>query len=234
MPAEDKMLLIRNCNLWAHLTDEEYQELDIVHNFIEARKGAYIYFEAFNHNRIYFLKEGHIRIGYIDEQGNEIIKEIIQKGAFFGQITLERNSLNGEFAQSYKSDVSLCAFTIENFQKLLEKKPGIALKYSKQVGAKLRQIENRLINLLNKDVKTRLLNFFRQLVQQYTEPDITTTSFCIPNHLTHEDIAHLIGSSRQTVTTLINELVAEGVLTYNRHEICFPDVNKIRNQGNVA
>jgi CRP/FNR family cyclic AMP-dependent transcriptional regulator len=233
MPSEDKLLLIRNCDLWAHLDDEEYQELDIVHNFIEGRKGEYIYFEAFHFNKLYFLKEGFIRIGYIDDQGNEIIKEIIQKGEIFGQITLERNNLYGEFAQCYKSDVSLCAFTVDNFQKLLQKKPGIALKYSKQVGTKLRQTENRLLNLLNKDVKTRLLHFFRQLAEPYKAPAAVTGSFCIPNHLTHEDIAHLIGSSRQTVTTLINELAAEGLIVYNRHEICFPDVNKIQNQRNV-
>jgi CRP/FNR family cyclic AMP-dependent transcriptional regulator len=45
--ADQKWLLIRNYDLWAHLTDEEYDELNIMHNFIEARKGDYIYFEAF-------------------------------------------------------------------------------------------------------------------------------------------------------------------------------------------
>src|SRR3982751_6830350 len=142
MAADDKWLLIRNYDLWAHLTDEEYDELNIVHNFIEARKGDYIYFEAFHHNKLYFVKQGYIRIGYIDDSGKEVIKEIIQKGELFGQITLEKDSLNGEFAQAYKSGVSLCAFSIEDFQKLLHKKPALALKYSKQVGATLRLIEN--------------------------------------------------------------------------------------------
>lgn len=233
MAADDKWLLIRNYDLWANLTDEEYDELNIVHNFIEARKGDYIYFEAFHHNKLYFVKEGHIRIGYIDDSGREVIKEIIQKGELFGQITLERNSLNGEFAQAYKSGVSLCAFTIDDFEKLLQKKPALALKYSKQVGAKLRQIENRLVNLLNKDVKTRLVNFLWQLAQQYA-PKVSNPTQCIPNYLTHEDIAHLIGSSRQTVTTLINELAEEGLIRYDRHQICFPDVNKIQNQSSVV
>lgn len=232
MSADDKWLLIRNYNLWSQLSDEDYADLNIVHNFIEAPKGAYIYFEAFHHNKLYFVKEGYIRIGYIDDSGREVIKEIIQRGELFGQITLEKNSLNGEFAQAYKSGVSLCAFSIDDFQKLLEKKPAIALKYSKQVGSKLRQIENRLINLLNKDVKTRLVNFLWQLVQNYA--DAAGQTICIPNYLTHEDIAHLIGSSRQTVTTLFNELATDGLITYNRQQICFPDVKRIQNAGTVA
>jgi CRP/FNR family cyclic AMP-dependent transcriptional regulator len=226
MPLDDKMLLIRNYDLWCQLTDEEYTELNIEHHFIEVPKGEYIYFEAYNHNKLYFVKEGYIRIGYIDNEGNEKTKEIIQKGELFGQFTLERSNLHGEFAQAHKDNVSICAFNIDDFEKLLKRKPELALKYSKQVGAKLRTIENRLLNLLNKDVKTRLVHFLWQLVEQKLGE--TSEGFCIPNYLTHEDIANLIGSSRQTVTTMINELETEGILSYDRQQICFLDVKKLQ------
>src|SRR5579871_1614408 len=122
MPADDQLLLIRNYDLWCHLSDEEYEELNIEHRFIEVPKGEYIYFEAYNHNRLYFVKDGYIKIGYIDDEGNEKIKEIIRKGEIFGQFSLEKNNLHGEFAQAYKNKVSLCAFTIEDFEKLLKKR----------------------------------------------------------------------------------------------------------------
>jgi CRP/FNR family transcriptional regulator, cyclic AMP receptor protein len=233
MPADDKMILIRNYDLWCNLSDEEYDDLNIEHHYIEAPKGEYIYFEAYNHNRLYFIKEGYIKIGYIDNDGNEKVKEIIRKGEIFGQFSLERNNMHGEFAQAYKNKVSLCAFTIEDFEKILKKKPELALRYSKQVGAKLRNIENRLINLLNKDVKTRLVHFLWQLVEQEIG-ESTTQGFCIPNYLTHEDIANLIGSSRQTVTTMINELEAEHVVSYDRNQICFLDVKKLQKRISVT
>lgn len=228
----DKTLLIRNYNLWSHLTDDEYEELNIVHNFIETARDEYVYFEAFHHNKLYFIKEGYIKIGYINDQGIEEIREIIQKGEIFGQITLEKDNLNGEFARAYKSDVSLCAFTIDDFQKLLRKKPELALKFTIQVGHKLKVIENRLVNLLNKDVKTRLLHFLWQLIQT-KHGESTGKEFTLTNFLTHEDIAHLIGSSRQTVTTILNELADEGFLHYNRHAIIFPDVKKFENRMSV-
>src|SRR5689334_5008167 len=148
MSSTDKMLLIRNYDLWSHLSDQEYEDLDLVHNFVEAKKGDYLYFEAFNHNKLYFLKEGYIRIGFIDDEGNEVVKEIIHKGEIFGQITLDRENLNGEFARAYKANVSVCAFNILDFQRLLQTRPELTLKYSKLVGSKLRRFENRLINLL--------------------------------------------------------------------------------------
>ena len=233
MAVADKWLLIRNYDLWSHLTDDEYAELNVVHNFIEAAKGEYVYFEAFHHNKLYFIKEGFIRIGFIDESGSEIIREIIQRGEIFGQLTLEPKSLQGEFAQAYKSDVSLCAFTIDDFNHLLTKRPELALKYTKQVGTKLRTIENRLVNLLNKDVRTRLIHFFNQMVLQDNNRE-EQTSLCLPNHLTHEDVAHLIGSSRQTVSTLINEMTVEGLVQFTRQQLCFPDVKRLQNLANVV
>jgi CRP/FNR family transcriptional regulator len=227
MAGDDSQFFIRNYDLWCQLSDEEYKDLKVQHAVIEVPRGEYIYFEAYNHNKVYFVKEGTIKIGYIDDDGNEKVKEIIRKGELFGQFSLERDNLRGEFAQAYKDNVSICAFTIDDFERLLKNRPDLALKYSKQVGAKLRNIENRLVNLLNKDVKTRLIHFLWQLVEQNLVEN-TAEGFCMPNYLTHEDIASLIGSSRQTVTTMINELETEGILSYNRQEICFLDVKKLQ------
>jgi CRP/FNR family transcriptional regulator len=227
MAGDDSQFFIRNYDLWCQLSDEEYKDLKVQHAVIEVPRGEYIYFEAYNHNKVYFVKEGTIKIGFIDDDGNEKVKEIIRKGELFGQFSLERDNLRGEFAQAYKDNVSICAFTIDDFERLLKNRPDLALKYSKQVGAKLRNIENRLVNLLNKDVKTRLIHFLWQLVEQNLVEN-TAEGFCMPNYLTHEDIASLIGSSRQTVTTMINELETEGILSYNRQEICFLDVKKLQ------
>jgi CRP/FNR family transcriptional regulator, cyclic AMP receptor protein len=233
MPVEDKMLLIRNYDLWRNLSDEEYHALHVEDNFKEVPKDHYIYFEAYNHNKIYFAKQGYIKIGYIDEAGHEKVKEIIEPGDFFGQFTLERDNLHGEFAKAYKNNISLCSFAVEDFEKLLQRRPDMALKYSKWVGFKLRKIQNRIVNLLNKDVKKRLENFLWQIVEQNAGKD-KEGKFCVPNYLTHEDIANLIGSSRQTVTTMLNELETENLLSYNRQQICFPDVKKLQKRGNVT
>ena len=141
------LLLIRGFDLFAQLTEEEYEDLHVIHNFIEAGKGEFIYFPSQHNNKLYFAKEGYIKIGYIDEQGNECIKEVIQKGEIFGQITLEKNNSQDEFAKVYRADVSLCAFNIEDFYRLLQKKPLMALAFSNQLGKKVRKIENRLVSI---------------------------------------------------------------------------------------
>jgi len=227
MSADEKFLMLRNYDLWCHLSDEEYEALNVAHHFIEAKKGDYIYFDSHHLNKLYFVKDGYIKIGYIDEEGNEIIKEIIREGEIFGQFALERNNLNGEFARAYKGNVSLCAFSIEDFEQLLKKKPELAIKYSKQMGEKLRRAEFRLVSMLNKDVRSRLLAFFYHLaiMDGYNS---TAVSHSIENFLTHDDIAKLIGSARQTVTTFLNQLEDEELLKISRKKILIPDVKRLQ------
>jgi CRP/FNR family transcriptional regulator len=227
MESNENFLLLRNYDLWCHLDVQEYEELNVAHHFIEAKKGDYIYFDSHHLNKLYFVKDGYIKIGYVDEEGNEIIKEIIKEGEIFGQFALERTNLNGEFARAYKGNVSLCAFTIEDFERLLTKKPGLAIKYSKLVGEKLRRAEFRLISMLNKDVRSRLLSFFYHLAMMEGY-DGNSVSYTFTNFLTHEEIAKLIGSARQTVTTFINKLEDEGLLKITRKKILIPDIKKLR------
>lgn len=232
MSATDQLLLIRRHDFFAQLTNDDYESLDILHNYKEARRNDYIYFESHLQRNLYFVKDGFVKIGYYDKDGNEVIKDIISSGDIFGQITLEEKTLEGEFAQAYKADVSLCMFSVDEFSKLLERKPTLAISFSRQVGNKLNRLENRMINLLQRDVRSRLLYFFHSLTQQY-KLHIKDNSFEIPNFLTHDDVARLIGSSRQTVTTILSQLEQENLIEFSRQYLKVTDVKKMQNQLNV-
>ncbi len=223
---DSKLLLLRGFDIFEHISDTEYEELGLVHNFLEAKDGEFIYFPFQHNNKLYFAKEGFIKLGYIDEQGNEIIKEIIQKGEVFGQLTLEKNNNQDEFARAYKSSVSLCAFTIEDFLRLLQKKPQMAIAFSFQLGNKLRKVENRLLNILNKDVKNRLVQLLLQLAADNNA--INNNEAVIDKFLTHEDIARLIGSSRQTVTTTLNQLEKQNLLLVSKEFIRITDIKALK------
>lgn len=232
MSIDDTLLIIRKNDFLAKLSDDDYESLNLVHNFIIADKGRYVYFDSQYHNKLYFVKDGFIKIGYIDEEGNDIVKEILQPGDIFGQFTLERNNMQGEYAQAYKCDTSICAFTIDDFQQLLTHRPDLSIQYAKKVGQKLRKVENRLLNLLQKDARSRLLYFFWTLLPQ--DDTANKMSCSINNFLTHEDIARLTGTSRQTVTTLVNEFAAEGLLEMNRRSIVIHDIRSLQKLAKVG
>jgi CRP/FNR family transcriptional regulator len=227
MIENDQELLLRKCSLWADLTEEEYKALDVQDNFKEVRKGQYVYFEAYNHNIIYFIKKGHILLGKIDDTGKVITKDVLKPGDFFGQIILEKNSLDGEFAQAIKSDISLCSFTMEKFIQLLKKNPALSVKFSRLVGLRMRKFENRFLNIIQKNTKERLLLFMYDLLQeQRGNRPVLGDTIVISNYLTQEEIARLIGSSRQNVTTLFTQLKDEGILDYAGKTIKYHQVSK--------
>jgi CRP/FNR family transcriptional regulator, cyclic AMP receptor protein len=222
MSYTDTSVILKKHSLFSDLSDEEYEQLDVSVTNKEVKRGEYIYFEAYQHQNIYFVKTGVVRLGYIDSHGNKIIKDILRPGDFFGQVSLQRENLNGEFAQAINADVSFSTFTLDRFNNLLISKPKLAVKYSQISGFRIRRFENRLENILRNDVKTRLKMFLEQLLSEVLDSARWFgKEVRIPNCLTHEEIAQLIGTSRQTVTTLFRTFKEENMCSYSRKELCF-------------
>ncbi|HEY2349395.1 MAG TPA: Crp/Fnr family transcriptional regulator [Puia sp.] len=207
--------------LFSDLPDEEYLQLTRIDDK-EVNQGDYIYFEAQFHPNIYFIKTGFIRLGYLDRQGNKVVKEILRPGDFFGQVTLQKENLHGEFAQAFKTNATISVFTLDHFNQILADHPKLALKYSRISGYRIRRFEERLENVLRNDVKTRLKIFLEQLLSEVRDSaKWFGKEVRIPNYLTHEDIAQLIGTSRQTVTSLLSSLKHEKICSFSRRELRF-------------
>lgn len=209
------------------LTSKSLEQLCNTHSVIEVTKGDYVYREDQYLDKLFFIKDGYIKTGCIDNSGNEMVKEILQPGAVFGQLSLENGNINSEFAMAYKSSAKLCCFKVDDFRALLQSNPLFAVSYSQKVENRFRKMESRLMNILNTDVKTRLLRFFNEMVQHQVY-SVSGNTVRMDNFLTHRDVASLIGSTRQTVTTLFNEPDIQGMLHFGRKQIVINDVKAIR------
>jgi CRP/FNR family cyclic AMP-dependent transcriptional regulator len=232
MNQESNFILLRNHVLFKQLTYKECNQLNIVNGFLKPKKNEYVYFDKFSLDRLYFLKKGYIKIGYFDEQGNEVIREVLKEGDVFGQIGLENYDSEGEFAQAIKGEASICSFTISDFEDILKKRPDLAVSFTKLVGLKFKKLQNRLSNIVFKDVKQRLVEFFITFSEN-NNPD-ALDKITIQNYLTHADIASLIGSTRQTVTTLINKMEEDSVLHFERKEVIIPSFKKLKSYSIIG
>jgi len=226
MNPDAHFILLRNHVLFKQLTYKECSQLNIVSGFLKPKKNEFIYFDKFSHDKLYFLKKGYIKIGYYDEQGNEVIRDILKEGDVFGQIGLERYDNEGEFAQAIKGDASICSFTISDFEEILKKRPDLAISFTKLVGLKFKKLQNRLSNIVFKDVQQRLLDFFVSF-SEANNPE-ALDSLVISNYLTHADIASLVGATRQTITTLINKMEEEKLIFFERKQVVIPSVKRLK------
>ena len=188
----------------------QIKQLCIITGFKKANKGDIIYFSSSDVPRIFLLKKGNIKIVSIDEEGNETIKEILQKGDLFGELSLEKDTDVNEYAKALTDEVSICSFLLSDFEDLLVRNPTLALSYTKFVGLKMKRFKNNYSNLVSKDAKTRLISFLKDWAEREGIQD--GNKYTIANYLTQTDIAQIICTSRQTATLLLNELEEKNII----------------------
>lgn len=225
MYEELKYWYLRDHKLFRTLSFGQIKQLCIITGFKKAKKGEIIYFSSSDLPRIFLLKKGNIKIVSVDEDGNETIKDIIQKGDLFGELTLETDNQSEEYAKVLSDDVAICSFLMSDFEDLLLRNPSLALSYTKFVGLKMKRIRNSYSNLISKDAKTRLYQFLKDWADKEGKKEGNKVT--IENYLTQNDIAQIICTSRQTATQLLNEMEEKGMIQYNRKEISISDITNL-------
>jgi CRP-like cAMP-binding protein len=212
-----KYWYLRDHKLFWTLSQSQLKQLCIIVGYKKAKKGEVIYLSSSEVPRIFLLKRGNIKIVSLDDQGNENIKEVLQKGDLFGELTLENDQNSSEYAKALTDDVVLCSFLMSDFENLLLQNPTLALSYTKFVGLKMKRFKNNYANLVSKDARTRMITFLKEWAEK--EGVVSGDKIIIENYLTQNDIAQIICTSRQTATQLINELEEQKLISYNRKHI---------------
>lgn len=219
-----KYWYLRDHKLFRVLSFSQIKQLCIITGFKKAKKGDVLYFSSSDVPRIFLLKTGNIKIVSINEEGNETIKDIIQRGDLFGELDLDNDLNSNEQAVALTNEVSICSFLMSDFENLLLQNPQLALSYTKFVGLKMKRIKNSYSNLISRDARTRLIGFLKDWAEK--EGVKKDNKYTVENYLTQTDIAQIICTSRQTATQLLNELEHEGLIQYNRKELIVKDMSK--------
>ncbi len=225
MYKEIKYLYLKQHSVTAGLTDAQILEMTDAVKVKNVKKGESIYMEDGFESRIYLLVKGKVKISEVDDRGDELIKEILTATETFGDLSLDGSTSDDEFAEAITDNTVVCSFRSAEFKKLMQTNPFLAMNFVQEVSTKLRRLENRHANLVFKDAKSRLISFFRDWASR--EGSREGDKIKLNNYLTHNDIAGIISTSRQSVTTLLNELKDGGVLFYDRKHIEFNDLRLV-------
>lgn len=226
MTSDLKYWYLHEHKLFRNLSFSEIDALCILKRFKKSKKNEIIDLPFSDKERIYFLKQGTIKLVKIDNEGEEILLDILQKGDLFGDLNFEKSTKNEEFFKVVSDEAIICTFYREKLEEIINKKPDFAFNYIKFIGFNFKKIQNGYRNILFKDAKTRLLLLFNTIIEK---EDVQSSSFVLPNYLTQNDIAQLICTTRQTIISLFKDLEKEGVLSYTQKGIIIPDVQKIKN-----
>lgn len=196
------------------------------HSYNYYKKDQYIYFPEEPATHIYMIVSGRVRLGHYQEDGKEVISAILTTGEIFGELAIAGEEKRTDFAQAMEANTTICPLSIEELKALMKENRELSFKLLKLVGLRLMKLERKLELLVFKDARTRVIEFLKDAASWKGKKVGFETM--IPTRLTHKDIAALTGTSRQTVTTILNELKERNLINFDRKKILIRDLENLR------
>ena len=164
---------------------------------------------------LYVVSGGQVKVVLIGEDGREVILSVLNDGDFFGEMSLIDDEPRSAHVIAMR-DSRLLVLRRDDFQQQLQQVPSIALKVLKVMVQRLRRADAKIGGLVLLDVNGRVARLLLDLAEESGGPRIT-------RKLTHHTIAQMIGSSRETVSRAMRELVERGLIDVTRREITIKD-----------
>lgn len=195
------------------------------------KKGEYIYLPDEQADRLYFLTEGRVKIGSYADSGKEITKAILNKGEVFGELSLIGEEKRRDFAYAME-DTSLCILTVTDMKSLMRDHNALSLFLMKIMGSRMLEMEQRLEALVFKDSRTRIIEFLHSLAANKGQR--VGYEQVVRKFMTHQEIANLTATSRQTVTTVLNDLRNKNILTFDRRRLLVRDMELLAKESQIG
>ena len=195
------------------------------------KKGEYIYLPDEQADRLYFLTEGRVKIGSYADSGKEITKAILNKGEVFGELSLIGEEKRRDFAYAME-DTSLCILTVVDMKALMRDHNALNLFLMKIMGSRMLEMEQRLEALVFKDSRTRIIEFLHSLAANKGQR--VGYEQVVRKFMTHQEIANLTATSRQTVTTVLNDLRNKNILTFDRRRLLVRDMELLAKESQIG
>lgn len=216
---------IMESSLHAKLTPSEVDYLSQRVECIQFGKKEFIYDHGDESDYIYLLSKGSVKLGNFLDEGKELIKYIVQPGEVFGEKALINNHVREEFAVSVRENVQIWKIQTTDIQKLILQNGPLGIYFTSVIQDRLNNMERRLGSFIAKNARSRIVDFIKFNAE--TRGKQIGYEILINHKLTHQDIANITGTSRQTVTSVLNELKRLNLIYFNGMGILVRDLAKL-------
>lgn len=189
-------------------------------------RGEWIFLLGDEADSIYFLRKGRIKITASGEDAHEVLHKIIGPGQIFGDMSSILGIPRTTSAQALEASL-LCEIRRKDFETLLSMYPELLFQLLKSVGLRLKQAEAQLVNVMCNDISRRVREALLDLIVSETG---TTPERPVRIRITQQDLANLIGASRQKTSQALKELSDSSVLRLMYRSILVIAPHKLRNE----
>lgn len=220
-----KIAYLRQIPLFQNLSFAEEAQLASMMEPVLKKRYTVIFRPGEVTDRLFFLVKGVVKISTHSADGKEVIKAILHPNAMFGERGLIGEVERQDFAHALKEEVHLYALRLEDFRSLMRRNFDLCTNVMQLFGNQLIQAENRLESLLFKDARTRIIEFIKESIADQGRK--VGLEMLLKHSLTHQDIANITCTSRQTVTLVLNDLKKSDLIYFNRGKILVRDLSRL-------
>lgn len=213
---QDKLEYLSQINLLHDLTPEDLRTIERLVPVLSYPPGSMVYEPTGRLNRLYFLKRGRVRLYWVSSDGKELTLAVLKDGSIFGESDNFATGAGACYAETL-SDTLVCTMTTRDLVRFMVKRPMVAIKMIEILPRALREAQGFAATLALHDVRTRLLYLLVKLADEFGLGEGSYIRLDLK--LTHQDLAHMIGATRESVSGALSDLSRKGIVRTARGRI---------------
>lgn len=213
-----KLRYLGEIDIFQDLTPEDMDWMDRVTTMTTCERGRVFYRPNETGEVLFLLKKGRVQLYRISPEGKKLVISTLGPGSIFGEMAMVGQGMHNTFAEAV-DDCTLCVMGRCDLERVLISKPEIGLRMVETLGRRLREAEARLEDIAFKNIPARLASLLLRLQQEHGN---TIEGY------THQDLAEMIGTYRETTTQTLNNFKRDSLLDIGRKRLELYDLNGLR------
>ena len=191
----------------------------------EVRRRQVVYLPGDPGTAVYFVNGGRVKISKVTRDGKELTLAYRGPGEIFGELVLIDGGPREEMAEAMENAL-ITEIERGEFERILQKEPLIGYRLTKIVAQRRREVENKIEQLIFKDVNAKLAELLLRLAVEYGIEDSRGTLVSLK--ITHQEMANLIGSTRETVSLTLSQFKRKGLIATDGRKVILADRDGLR------
>jgi len=221
----NKIWYLKRCDLFHNLKKEAIERIAAIANEKNVPKKQIVMSADGEDDIMYVLKKGTVRVFKLSPDGKMITLDILKEGNIFGAMSAVKGGTAGTYAETLE-DSYICAIRQEDLTGIIKEMPELAISLIGKINQKLKEAEERIADLVFRDVPGRIASVLLKLAEQFGKSGGIGVEISIK--LTHQDLADMVGASRETATIVLNEFKEDKVVSISEKHILIIDEKRLK------
>ncbi|HET6872821.1 MAG TPA: Crp/Fnr family transcriptional regulator [Sporolactobacillaceae bacterium] len=221
----DMKTLLKSIPIFSELTPYELEQLTDISTVRNYAKKEYVFLEGEPRESVFFIQKGQVKTFKLDSNGNIQVISMLHEGDMFPHVGFFDKGPYPATAEAI-IESQIVFIRVDDFNALLTEKPGIALKVMKIMGQTIKMLTERVQELMSNDVHHRTIHTLLRLANDNSQKD--EEGILLNTPITNQDLANMVGTSRETINRLLNQFKKEGLIEINKRKIRIKDMQSLK------